>query len=99
MTRKEVIDFQKKYDDEFGKFEKVSVENHLSSRKDLCAFLIIDNLIKWPYTSADIITRTEHDTIFLNLEPEEIPDEQTLLYLRRCGVTYRTDKDSFCMFI
>ena len=85
------------YDAEFLKFDRI--ENKRSGRPDLHAFLLLDSLI--PGTS-DIVCATQHDEIFLDVDPivlnEVISDDQ-LVELIRCGVRLDSESDSLAMFV
>lgn len=78
----------------YGKFELI--EKKRSTRPDLHAFLLLDELV--PGT-IDMISAAEHDEFFLDVTPESLaavvtPDQ--VIELRRCGVRY--SDDSLCMF-
>ena len=82
--------------DEFLKFERV--ENKRSQRRDLHAFLILDEL--QPGTSK-IISAAEHDEYFLDIDCEKlagiITDEQ-IRDLYRCGIRYDNEYDCLAVF-
>ena len=85
-----------KYEDEYLKFDKV--DNKLSNRPDLHAFLLLDKL--FPSTT-DIIAAAEHDEFYLEIEPDKLSrkaTEEQILELIRCGVLYSEDNDSLFMF-
>lgn len=87
-------EFFEKHSDEFLKFERV--ENKLSFRPDVHAFLLLSRLAPGTF---DIVSAAEHDEIFLEPSPDEvvkIATEQELIDLHRCGV--RCD-DGLCMFV
>ena len=82
---------------EHCKFERI--ENPLSKRKDLCAFLKLDQLLPGDYP---ILACSEHDEIFLNISCDElapIATKEDIIYLSRCGVRYSSRYDSLCMFV
>jgi hypothetical protein len=86
----------KKFDDNYIKFERI--ENKLSGRPDLHAFLLLDKLM--PGTR-DMVSAAEHDEIYLDVDCEklaEVASEHDILALTRCGVRYDEDTDSLCMF-
>lgn len=86
----------KKFDDNYIKFERI--ENKLSGRPDLHAFLLLDKLM--PGTR-DMVSAAEHDEIYLDVDCEklaEVASEHDILALTRCGVRYEEDTDSLCMF-
>lgn len=86
----------KKFDGDYIKFERI--ENKLSGRPDLHAFLLLDKLM--PGTR-DMVSAAEHDEIYLDVDCEklaEVASEHDILALTRCGVRYDEDTDSLCMF-
>jgi len=86
-----------KYEDEHGEFERI--QNPRSGRPDLCAFLILDNLIAG---TSKIISDAEHDEIFLDTSIEAlsfVATEAHIIALVRCGVRYSEEFDCLCMFV
>ena len=86
----------KKYEDEYLKFD--NVENKLSNRPDLHAFLLLDKLFP---SNMEMIAAAEHDQICLEVEPDKLSrkaTEEQILELIRCGVMYDADMDSLTMF-
>lgn len=83
-----------KYNHEYLKFELV--ENKLSSRSDLHAFILLDKL--FPDTQT-IVAAAEHDMIYLSFDEEQFAsvDEQVIRELVRCGVLFSSD--GFTMFV
>ena len=83
----------KKYTDEYMRFDRV--EKKRSTRPDLHAFLLLDELFP---SHSDIISDAQHDTFFLGIDYEEIEKltKDQIVELIRCGVRY--DEDSLCMF-
>ena len=71
-------------DDEYLNFD--SVENKLSTRPDLNAFLLLDRL--FPNKSRDIISAASHDVFYLDVSDDEIEriSKDDALTLIRCGV-------------
>ena len=87
-----------KHNSEFLHFERV--EHKLSNRPDLCGFLLLDKLL--PGADADMISASEHDEIFLDVDCDklaEIATEEDILMLTRCGIRYDEDCDSLAMFV
>ena len=85
-----------KYEDEYLKFNKV--ENKLSNRPDLHAFILLDKLFP---SKMDMIVAAEHDEFCLEVEPDKLSrkaTEEQILELIRCGVMYDEYKDSLTMF-
>jgi hypothetical protein len=80
-------------------FNNIPVPLRLSTRRDLCAFLILEQLI--PGKTADIISCAEHDEIWLDVDLEALAaviDEPTINALRACGVFYDKENDSLSLF-
>jgi len=83
-----------------------SIENKLSRRPDVHAFILLDSIVEpevhptgFP---SDIIACAEHDEIWLDVDcdglNEKITNEQ-ILQLVRCGVRYDSDVDSLTMYV
>jgi hypothetical protein len=82
-------------DDEFLKFDRV--ENKLSTRPDIHAFILLNEL--FPGTR-DMVACANHDEIYLDVDAKELKEKATKEQLRdlhRCGV--RADSDGICMFV
>ena len=82
--------------DEYLKFE--DIENPRHPRPDLCAFLMLHELV--PGTS-DMVSDAQHDEIFLDVSLRDLAPVITKEQVRdliRCGV--RTDEygEGLCMF-
>ena len=83
--------------DDYLEFDKV--ENKLSGRPDLHAFLLLDKI--FPGYTRDIVSGACHDEIWLDIRSEQIEslsDEQ-ILELVRCGVRYDSDAEGLGMFV
>lgn len=83
-------------DGEFLKFDRI--ENKRSTRPDLHAFLLLDELV--PGTT-DIVGSAEHDEIFLSVQPDDLAAAATEDHIRdlhRCGVMYHEEYESLYMF-
>lgn len=83
-------------DDEYMEFKRI--ENPLSSRPDLCAFILLDKLCPG---NNDIISASEHDEFYLSIDVEElakVATKEDILTLNRCGVRYDSGYDCLCMF-
>lgn len=83
--------------DEFLKFDRV--QNKLSNRPDLHAFLLLDKLIPG---NQDIVSSAAHDEIWLAVEAEElaaVASEEEVIDLIRCGVRLDTETDSLALFV
>lgn len=84
--------------DEFLKFERV--EAPLSRRPDLCAFILLEELL--PGGTSDLICSAEHDEIWLDVDVEElakVATEGDIRTLVRCGVRYDSDINSLALFV
>lgn len=94
MNIKEIFD---KHEDEFLKFNRV--ENKRSSRPDIHAFLLLNELV--PHESS-MVSAAEHDEIFLGVSPDELArclvTEDQIIELIRCGVRLDSSTDSLMMF-
>lgn len=81
-------------DGEYIEFDRV--ENKLSNRPDLHAFLLLDKLVPG---KGDMVSGAEHDEIYLETDLEElaaVATEDDIRDLVRCGV--RCDGDGLRMF-
>jgi len=88
----------KKYTNEYLHFERV--DNPLSTRPDLSAFLLLDKLLG--YSNEDILSCAGHDEVFLSADVEElakVASEEDIITLIRCGVRYSSEYDCLCMFV
>ena len=86
-----------KFNNEYITFERV--ENKRHDRPDLCAFLLLDELL--PHAGRDMVCAAEHDEIYLDADCEklsEVATEDDILTLTRCGVRYDSETDSLAMF-
>jgi len=82
--------------EEYGKF--CNVENKLSSRQDLHAFILLNNIFP---DHRDMVCAASHDVIYLEPDSDQIEkltDEQ-ILDLVRCGVMHDEENDSLTMFV
>ena len=103
MTTNEMEDFLEAHEDEFLEFDQIPPERRLGTeRADLHAFLMLDRLV--PVKDGkrrDIIGDSQHDEIWMSIEPEDLAEvvtEEQLLDLHRCGIRYDSNNDSICMF-
>jgi len=84
------------FDTEFLAWQLVA--NPRAQRRDLHAFLLLDELV--PGT-LPIICAAEHDEYYLEIDCEALnkaaTDEQ-LLELRRCGIRYDSECDCLAVF-
>lgn len=92
-----IHDICEKHNGEFLKFDRV--QNKLSTRPDIHAFILLNNLFP---KGRDIVCAAEHDEIFLDVEVEELAKvvtEDQMVDLIRCGVRYDSSSDSLAMFV
>ena len=97
MEQENLHQFFEDHNDEFLKFDRV--ENKLSSRADLHAFLLLDKLV--PGTS-DIVGSAAHDEIFLSTDVEEllkVATEDQLIELSRCGIFYNEEYECLMSYV
>lgn len=99
MNKKE---FKQIFDDndmdgEFLEFERI--KQPYSKLRDVHAFILIEVIM--PRLRGDMITASEHDQIYLAPAGDKLIKKMTreqAIDLRRCGVFYDEETDSFCMF-
>jgi hypothetical protein len=75
-----------KHEEEYLKFDKVKEKK--TNRPDLQALLILDSIIP---SNRDIISASEHDEFFLDIDLEVLAakaTEEQIIDLIRCGVRY-----------
>jgi hypothetical protein len=79
-----------KYNDEYLKFDRV--ENKLSKRRDIHAFLILDSLAP---DDNPIISAASYEEICLSVNPDILKnvDDKVIIDLIRCGVWYESFYD------
>lgn len=84
-----------KNEDEYLKFDRI--ENKPSGRPDMCAFLLLDKLVPG---NRDLISSAGHDVYYFDIPIEEIEkfSEETVIYLRRCGISYDGEAESLYSF-
>lgn len=86
-----------KFNDDYLKFERV--ENKLNERPDLCAFILLSQILPG---SRDIVAAAEHDEIFLDTDCDrfaEVATEDDILTLVRCGIRYDEETNSLCSYV
>lgn len=86
-----------KVENNYGEFELII--NKRASRKDLHAFILLDELFP-DDVGRDLVCAAEHDRYWLGISKENIDkltDEQ-ILELTRCGVMYDEDNESLYLF-
>ncbi len=96
MTIEELMACFEKHDDEYLKFERI--ENPRHPRPDLCAFLMLHDLVP---RGMDMVASASHDEITLDTDIEALAGvvtDETVRDLRRCGI--RLVEDSYlAMFV
>lgn len=91
MTTQELFELFETFDDEYGKFDLVKNPKH--SKRDLCAMLMLDELVSGK--GKRIIACSEHDHVYLAIDCDELCNrldelgtEEVVRDLVRCGVIY-----------
>jgi alkylhydroperoxidase family enzyme len=96
MQQEDIQALFEKHDNEYLEFDRV--ENKLSRRPDLHAFLMLDALV--PGTD-DMVSAAEHDTFWLDVDIEDLAKsgitEAQVVDLVRCGVMYDDEFDCLRM--
>lgn len=93
MTRDLFIEFET----EFLKFDRI--EDKLSTRPDLHAFILLDKLVSG---TKNLVSCATHDEIYLSVEPKDLAKVATqdqLRDLHRCGVRHSITYDCLEMFV
>ena len=86
-----------RHSDEYIKFERI--ENPLHPRPDICAFLMLHELVP---SKGDMVSAAEHDEIYLDVDCEKlakVATETQLRDLHRCGVRYDASSECLAMFV
>ena len=99
MTIAQLNKLFKDNDDEFLKFKNIPVTRRLSSRPDLNAFMLLDQLAPG---DEDMVSCAEHDEIYLSLSRKAVASlasEEQILDLIRCGLRLDDFGDGFAMFV
>ena len=91
-----------------GNWDFASVKNPRHPRADLCAFIMLHEIIarcpqiKGKELFTDIIGGADHDVIYLNVSLEvvaEYASESEIIDLFRCGVCVDNDIDTLTMYV
>jgi hypothetical protein len=93
------------YQEDFLKFDRV--ENKLSARADVHAFILLDKLLPPKENCpgcgiSDMIAGADHDIVYLETDAEELAKVITMdqiIELIRCGVMLDPETDSLSMFV
>ena len=82
-------------EDEYLEFDRV--ENKRSSRPDLHAFMLLDELFP---RDRDMVCAAEHDQIWLDVSAGEIDTllDEHIVELQRCGFWFCSDNESLTSF-
>jgi hypothetical protein len=94
-----VIDLKaafERHSDEFLEFSLIESPRH--PRPDVCAFLMLHDLVPG---HRDIVSASEHDEFFLDINCDELAKVATDEHIRdlhRCGVRYNSEFDCLAMF-
>ena len=97
MTEEELITTFKENDEEYLKFDRI--KHKRSQRRDLHAFLLLDQLV--PRTR-NIVCGATHDEIFLDILLDDLAKTtittDEAIELIRCGVRLDAYKEGLAMF-
>ena len=95
MTYDEVVELFDEDTKEFGKFDLV--ENKLSSRRDLHAFIMLDKLFPSD-KGGDLVCSASHNEFCLDINGDQIETltREQVVELTRCGVMFHSEHD--CLF-
>jgi hypothetical protein len=97
MTLEELRAAFEELEDEFLKFKRV--KNPPTKRHDLCAFMLLDQLLPEGH---EMLGAAGHDEVWLNIDPEKLAPvitKEQILTLVRCGIRYSDSDSSLCMFV
>lgn len=96
MSTSELQEIFEKHHDEYLKFDRV--ENKLSTRHDLHAFIMLDRM--FPGSQGSMIAHAEHDEFWVDVNLDDLAKagitEEQVIELVRCGI--RTDGETLAMF-
>jgi hypothetical protein len=96
-TEDEEVDLLAEFEDEYLKFDRV--ENKLSERPDLHAFLLLNQLCPG---KRDMVAGAEHDKIYLDISSDDLKklaSKEQLKELVRCGVMCDSESGGLSMFV
>lgn len=89
--------FYSKYDDEYLYFDRI--ENKLSKRPDIHAFLLLDLIAP---NEGTILSTADHYQVYLNVDLDKLAENATQEQIRdliRCGVSFHKDNECLIMFV
>ena len=97
MTGEAIDALFDKHDGEFLHFERIPPDQRRHPRPDLCAMVYLHERFGG---SGDAVSCARHDEIWLDWDATACElTEEDVVYLRRCGVRFDCDNDSFCLFV
>jgi hypothetical protein len=102
MKLDELAALFEKHEEEYLQFDRIAVEDRLSSRKDVHAFLLLEKILPPSDSDGDILACAEHDQVWLDASGEclaEVISEDQVIALRRCGVSFDRDNEALYMFV
>jgi isochorismate hydrolase len=97
MEQKNLQQFFEDHEEDFLEFDLI--QDKLSNRPDLHAFLLLDRLVPG---SGDIVGSAAHDEIFLSTDVEEllkVATEDQLIELSRCGIFYNEEHECLMSYV
>ena len=97
MEQENLQQFFDDHEDDFLEFDLI--QDKLSNRPDLHAFLLLDKLVPG---SGDIVGSATHDEIFLSTDVEEllkVATEDQLIELSRCGIFYNEEYECLMSYV
>ena len=94
----EIHDKFEAVNDDYLKFERI--ENKRSSRPDVHAFILLDELFP-SEREMDLIECAEHDIYYFSIEGEQLNKltDDHILELTRCGIHYNEEYDRLCSHV
>ena len=87
------------FEDEDLDFKQIAQPLH--RRRDICAMMLLDQLLPAPDPGDDIIAGADHDIVYLEGDTEELNERITDDQIRdliRCGIFYSGEHDGLVMF-
>ena len=97
MTQEQILEIYEKHYDLVGRFDKISVTNAFSSRRDFTIFCLIDFLLG--PNDKECLKEIIGNFLYFNISSNDIPNSpdgvQIVKDLICCGVDYDEDRDCF----
>ena len=81
-------------------FDKITSPKH--PRPDICAFILLHEIMGGENAGRDMVCAAAHDQIWLDVDVEKFAErvtEEQVVTLVRCGVMYEEDTESLSMFV